>query len=90
MSRAADLLAVNCTACGAGLDVLGGGRVIVHVCPYCGTALDAVEGYRALRKFNETPRPDTMLEIGQSGEIFGVRYTVIGLLQLEERWGGRT
>ncbi|CRL12090.1 hypothetical protein NIT7321_02962 [Phaeobacter italicus] len=90
MSRAADLLAVNCTACGAGLDVLGGGRVIVHVCPYCSTALDAVEGYRALRKFNETPRPDTMLEIGQSGDIFGVRYTVIGLLQLEERWGGRT
>ena len=28
MSRAPELTTINCTSCGAGLDVLGGGRVV--------------------------------------------------------------
>lgn len=90
MTRAAELKAVNCTACGAGLDVLGGGRVTVHVCPYCGTELDAVDNYRAVRKFNDIARPDSPFDIGMSGRLFGVDYTVIGTLQHREDWAGRS
>ncbi len=37
----ADVHKLNCTECGAGLDVLGGGRVKSHICSYCGAELDA-------------------------------------------------
>lgn len=90
MTRAAELKAVNCTACGAGLDVLGGGRVTVHICPYCGTELDAVDNYRAVRKFNDIARPDSPFEIGMSGRLSGVDYTVIGTLEHREDWAGRS
>ena len=43
MSLGPHLKSIDCTACGAGLDILGGGRVTVHICPYCGTALDALD-----------------------------------------------
>lgn len=82
--------AINCTSCGAGLDVLGGGRVTTHICPYCGTELDATDNYRALKRFNDTARPKTPFPIGTQGTIHGVDYTVIGLLEQVERWAGRT
>lgn len=89
MSRNPDLKAINCTACGAGLDVLGGGRVTTHICAYCGTALDTLDNYRALQKFDLLKRPDSPFKIGMSGQLFGVSYTVIGTLQHEEVWGAR-
>ncbi|MBT8153187.1 DUF4178 domain-containing protein [Epibacterium ulvae] len=82
--------AINCTSCGAGLDVLGGGRVTTHICPYCGTELDATANYRALKRFNDVPRPKTPFPIGTAGTIQGVDYTVIGLLEQVEHWGGKT
>ncbi|MDE4173091.1 DUF4178 domain-containing protein [Phaeobacter sp. PT47_59] len=88
MSLNPDLKSVDCTACGAGLDVLGGGRVTVHICPYCGTELDALDSYRALRRFNDVERPKTPFPIGTTGRLYGVEFTVIGLLQHREFWQG--
>lgn len=82
--------AINCTSCGAGLTVLGGGRVTTHICPYCGTELDATDNYRALKRFNDKPRPKTPFPIGTIGKIHGVDYTVIGVLEHVERWAGHT
>ena len=90
MSLNPDLKSINCTACGAGLDVLGGGRVTTHVCAYCGTQLDALDNYRSLQKFDQLNRPDSPFAIGMRGTLWGVDYTVIGTLQHEERWGPRS
>lgn len=90
MTRNIEISAVNCKSCGAGLDVLGGGRVVVHICPYCGSELDATENYRVLRKLEGQSRPNTPFSIGMSGQIYGIDFTVIGILAHEERWRGRT
>lgn len=94
MTRTGDLVSIDCTACGAGLDVLGGGRVVVHICPYCGTELDALDNYRTLRKLTEPKRLESPFwknpfRIGMSGQLFGVEHTIIGTLGMEERWDGR-
>ncbi|MGI3185384.1 DUF4178 domain-containing protein [Nioella aestuarii] len=81
---------VNCTSCGAGLDVLGGGRVMVHVCPYCGAELDAQDDYKVIAKFDGLMRPDSPFRIGMSGKIKGVDYTVIGMLEFREQYRGQT
>ncbi|HPD91626.1 MAG: DUF4178 domain-containing protein [Rhodobacter sp.] len=78
--------AIQCTQCGAGLDVLGGGRVTTHVCPYCGSALDALDNYRVLTRFTEMTRPATPLSIGDRGRVMGQDWQVIGILGLSERW----
>ncbi|MEL6337974.1 MAG: DUF4178 domain-containing protein, partial [Pseudomonadota bacterium] len=82
--------AINCTNCGAGLDVLGGGRVRAHICGYCGAELDAQADYRVLRKFRNLERPASPFKIGMSGEIRGVPMTIIGTLGRRERYGGQT
>jgi len=64
--------------------------VTTHICCYCGTALDALDSYKTLVKFNILNRPETPLKIGAAGQIFGVDYTVIGLLEHEEVWQGRS
>lgn len=89
MTDAAKTHAISCPSCGAGLDVLGGGRVTTHICGYCGTALDAVEGYRILARFADMKRPDTPLRIGDRGTVFGVEHVVIGVLGQSESWKGR-
>lgn len=90
MTLSPGLTAINCTACGAGLDVLGGGRVRIHICPYCGTELDALHDYRALRKFANADRPETPFRIGMKGHLKGVAFTIIGTLQHREDWKGKT
>lgn len=87
LSRA--IRAINCTNCGAGLDVLGGGRVSTHVCPYCGAALDAQDNYRVIARYDRTARPDSPLRLGMSGQINGVTFTVIGSIAWVERYAGR-
>lgn len=89
MSRAETLRAIQCPACGAGLDVLGGGRVAVMVCPYCTTELDAVQNFAALRKFEGLTRPNTPFRLGMEGEIAGIRHQIIGILGQVEHWKGR-
>ena len=90
MSLAAATTTVNCTSCGAGLDVLGGGRVMVHICPYCGAELDAQDDYKVIAKFDGLQRPDSPFRIGMPGKIKGVDYTVIGMLEFRERYRGQT
>lgn len=90
MTRNVDVISINCTACGAGLDVLGGGRVQTHVCSYCGSYLDAQDAYKVLQKFDSVDRPDSPFSIGMTGQVFGVDYTVIGTLRFEERHRGMT
>lgn len=81
---------VNCTSCGAGLDVLGGGRVMVHICPYCGSELDAQDNYKVLAQFEGMRRPDSPFRIGMRGTIRGADYTVIGTIEFTETYRGRT
>ncbi len=80
MTRTAELAAINCTSCGAGLDVLGGGRVRVHICPYCGAELDAQDDYKVLRQYANMPRPDSPFRVGMTGALFDVDWTIIGTI----------
>ncbi|WP_170423989.1 DUF4178 domain-containing protein [Ruegeria arenilitoris] len=89
MTRNPELLSINCTCCGAGLDVLGGSRVVVQVCPYCGSELDAQDNYRILRQFTGLKRPVTPFSLDQKGTLYGVEFTIIGLMERQERWAGR-
>ncbi|WP_170351209.1 hypothetical protein [Ruegeria atlantica] len=50
MTRSPELTSINCTSCGAGMDVFGGGRVMVQICEFCGSELDAQNSYKVLRK----------------------------------------
>ncbi|MBF9034546.1 DUF4178 domain-containing protein [Rhodobacterales bacterium HKCCE2091] len=88
MTRAAELSGINCTQCGAGLSVLGGGRVLAHVCGYCGAVLDAQEDYRVLASIGKRDHPSSPLAIGMTVTVSGVPFTVIGTLAMIERWGG--
>ena len=69
---------------------MGGGRVTHHICPYCGTELDANDNYKALRTFSDMERPTTPFRIGMTGQLYGVDYTIIGSLGLKETWGWKT
>ncbi|MEP1613549.1 MAG: DUF4178 domain-containing protein [Roseobacter sp.] len=85
---AATIRAINCTSCGAGLDILGGGRVQIQVCPYCGSALDAQEDFRVIAKYSDLERPETPLKLGDSGVIDDVDFTVIGIIGWVENYRG--
>lgn len=89
MTLAQAVTSINCTACGAGLDVLGGGRVTTHVCPYCSSALDAQHDYAVLEKYANADRPDSPFRIGMRGRLFGVDWVVIGTLAHRETWAGQ-
>lgn len=89
MSRTTEVKAVNCTACGAGLDVLGGGRVSTHICPYCGSELDATDNYALLKRYTDLPRPSSPFSLGDTVTIQEVRFTIIGTLGMRETWQGR-
>lgn len=89
MTRNTELSSINCTSCGAGLDVLGGGRVVVQVCSYCGAELDALDNYRTLRQFKNMERPKTPFAIGMTATLFGAEFTIIGLIAHAEQWAGR-
>lgn len=80
---------LNCTECGAGLDVLGGGRVKTHVCPYCGAELDAQDDYKVLQKFRDMERPLTPFDLGMTGTLWGAEFTVIGTMAWAEFHNGK-
>ncbi|MGB3406802.1 MAG: DUF4178 domain-containing protein [Jannaschia sp.] len=80
---------VNCTNCGAGLPVLGGGRVVTQVCGYCGARLDASDAYRVLSVNAGMERPASPFRLGMTGDVDGVTFTLIGTMGLVERWQGR-
>ncbi|PWK57988.1 DUF4178 domain-containing protein [Roseicyclus mahoneyensis] len=90
MSRAQGLSSINCTQCGAGLSVLGGGRVLTQVCGYCGSVLDAQDNYKVLTSIGKRDHPDSPVQIGMTLTYEGVEFTVIGTIGKVERWKGGT
>jgi len=82
------LRSINCTSCGAGLSVLGGGRVLTHVCGYCGAVLDAQDAYKVLDSIGKRNHPDSPVQIGMTLTYEGVDFTVIGTLGMVERHRG--
>ena len=82
-------LHMNCTQCGAGLDVLGGGRVKTHICSYCGAELDAQEDYKVIQQFRDMPRPETPFDLGMTGKLWGVDFTIIGTIAWAEYFDGK-
>lgn len=88
MTSATGPRAINCTSCGAGQNVLGGGRVKVHVCDFCGAALDAAGNFNVLAKFSKAQDLGSPFVPGMQGEIDGIEWTVIGTLERTESWGG--
>lgn len=80
---------INCTSCGAGLSVLGGGRVAARACEYCGALLDAQDNYRVLERHGRLPRPASPMSLGMTGVLEGVDWTVIGTLGVTESWAGQ-
>ena len=90
MTKRPELRAINCTNCGAGLELIGGGRVTTHVCGYCGSVLDALKDYRVLKRFANLKRPVSPFAIGMEGKLWGVPFRIIGTLAEEERHRGRT
>ncbi|MEM7644197.1 MAG: DUF4178 domain-containing protein [Pseudomonadota bacterium] len=81
---------IDCTNCGAGLEVLGGGRVTTQVCGYCGAALDANENYKVLDVFAGMQRPASPFRLGMTGRVQGVEFTIVGTIGKIERYGGKT
>lgn len=90
MTNTAGLGSVNCTSCGAGLSVLGGGRVLAHVCGYCGAVLDTQDNYKEVDNIGKRNHPDSPVQIGQTLTLEGVEFTVIGTLGMTERYGGQS
>ena len=83
----AETRAINCPSCGAGQTIPGGGRIATHVCPYCGSALDAHDDFKVLARYTDLKRPDTPLRLGDTGRIHSVEFTVIGIVGWVEEWG---
>lgn len=84
-----EVRSINCPACGAGQTILGGGRVETHVCPYCGSALDALRDFAILARHDRRKRADTPLQLGAQGTIRGVGFTVIGIAGWREEYRGQ-
>ena len=81
--------AINCTNCGATLDVLGGHRVKSLTCGYCGSVMDSHAGYQILHRYRDNPdRPYAPLAIGMEATLKGVAFTIIGMIHYVSRQSG--
>jgi len=78
-----ELRAISCTQCDAPLTLHGGHKVRSVVCAYCGSTLDTRNAYRVLGQFIGRDRPPTPIELGMTGVLKGVEFTVIALLQYQ-------
>lgn len=84
-----DVKAINCTACGATLDVLGGHRVKSLTCSYCGSIMDSHDGYKLLERYRHNPeRPYAPITIGMQSTLKGVPFTVIGMIKYVSHQSG--
>ncbi len=84
----AALKSIKCTQCGGAIDIRGGHNVKSIVCQYCGSCLDTKAEFKVLHQFLNQKRPFMPLKIGAKGKLKGVMFTVIGVLQMEEREDG--
>ncbi|MDD3146437.1 MAG: DUF4178 domain-containing protein [Candidatus Riflebacteria bacterium] len=82
------LKTLKCTQCGGAIELRGGHNVRSIVCQYCGSCLDSKDQFKLIHKFLNQKRPFMPLKIGASGKLKGILFTVIGVLQYEEREAG--
>ncbi len=82
---------IQCTQCGAPLNLYGGGhRIRTLNCEYCGAVMDTRKDYAVLAQFSEQNKPQGCpLEIGMEGEIKGVHFTIIGMVAYVSTYGDR-
>lgn len=83
------LRSINCTQCGAPLNLLGGNRVKSINCGYCGSILDSRDEYKVIKRYEGLKRPSSPVRIGMEGRIRGVAFTVIGMIEyvsIDSRW----
>jgi hypothetical protein len=81
--------AVNCTQCGAPLELHGGHRVRSLSCGFCGAVLDAKAEYQVVKQFKDVKRPPMPIKLGATGKLKGIEFTVIGVLQVGDSEGYR-
>lgn len=86
MTTSADIRTLNCTQCGAPLELLGGHQVRSLTCGYCGSIMDAHEDFKVVKEYEKIQRPKThlkqaRLEIGMKGIIKDVEFTIIGIIE---------
>lgn len=72
---------IACSQCGAPLELHGGHRTRSLSCGYCGALMDTQQDYQVVKRYKDTPRPDTPLKIGLQGTFKGVEFTIIGLVE---------
>jgi hypothetical protein len=79
---ATEVRKINCTACGAPLELFGGHKVETLTCSYCGTLLDSHADFKILKRHAEdkAKRSYLPLQIGMLGTLKGVEFRVIGLI----------
>ncbi|EKD84161.1 MAG: hypothetical protein ACD_39C00214G0005 [uncultured bacterium] len=82
------LKSLKCTQCGGAIELRGGHNVRTIVCQYCGACLDSKKEFAVLHSFLNQKRPFMPLKIGARGKLKGVEFTVIGVLQYEQREDG--
>ncbi len=91
----AQLKNINCTNCGAPLELRGGHQVHSRTCEYCGSVLDTQAEYAVVAQYKKMKdkMPDLPLKIGMTGMLYGVEFSIIGFLEYsyrdddeEERW----
>lgn len=80
---------VNCTQCGAPLELHGGHRVQSLSCGSCGAVLDSKDEYKVVKQFKDIKRPHLPIKLGMRGKIKGIDFTVIGVLQVGDSEGYR-
>lgn len=88
-TRETKVQAINCNACGAPLDVLGGHRVRSLTCGYCGSVMDRHAGFQVIQRHRNQPdRPYAPIAIGMQAELKGVTFTVIGMIRYVSHQSG--
>ncbi len=90
MSETSAARSVQCTQCGAPLDLHGGHKVRSLTCGYCGSQMDAHKDYQIIKAHqNTSERPLSPFKLGMQGKIKQVLFTLIGMVEYEsegERW----
>lgn len=72
---------IDCPNCGGSLETHAIDRIERIVCPYCSGVLDCDQGTLRYLKPLDAGHVRPLLPIGRTGDLRGIRYTVIGFLQ---------
>jgi hypothetical protein len=73
---------INCTSCGAPLTLHAGHKIKSLTCEYCGAVMNPQDEFSVLAKFSEQqPSSPSPLKTGDQGNLKGVLFTVVGLIE---------